>query len=390
MPLIIVDLQRQGMAPDAARIWLGSVVSLGMLAYAVGKIPGGAMADALGGRTNFLGGMAGSILATLCFVMAGTMPIFTIAWMANRFFQSLGWTGAVQTVSKWFPFRSHGAVMGILSLSYLFGDVIVRQVLSVLIARGFSWQQLFYSSAAVLGTIFLICLALLRESPVAIGEPEAAVNPTNLFQEASPKGIAFLLSFFKSRAFCLVCGISLGTTILRETFNFWVPTYFTQVVHMTPAQAAQNSGIFPLFGGISVILCGWLSDRMGVIGRAAIIFGGMLLSVGALLSLGTISPGNQLISVALVGLVAFLIVGPYSFLAGAISLDFGGKKGSGTASGLIDTVGYIGGMLSGDTIARISAGYGWSGTFVALAGVALFTAVTAAFFLREQRRARLI
>lgn len=41
----------------------------------------------------------------------------------------------------------------------------------------------------------------------------------------------------------------------------------------------------------------------------------------------------------LVTAIAVLILGPYSYLAGAIVLDFGGKQTSTTASGFIDGVG---------------------------------------------------
>jgi OPA family glycerol-3-phosphate transporter-like MFS transporter len=85
-----------------------------------------------------------------------------------------------------------------------------------------------------------------------------------------------------------------------------------------------------------------------------------------------------------VALVGFLIVGPYSFLAGAVALDFGGKHGSGTASGMIDGVGYLGGVVAGDSMARISVNYGWNGAFVVLAVVALLTSGAAAGFLRHQ------
>jgi hypothetical protein len=40
--------------------------------------------------------------------------------------------------------------------------------------------------------------------------------------------------------------------------------------------------------------------------------------------------------VALVALVAFMLSEPYSHLAGAISLDFGGKQGNAAASGITD------------------------------------------------------
>jgi sugar phosphate permease len=122
MPLIITELSRRGLDPNLARVRLGSIASLGVLAYAIGKFPSGGLADFLGGRRNFLLGMTGSILCTLLFAASGALPLFTLAWMGNRLTQSLGWAGAVKVISKWFPFQRYGTVMAVISLSYLFGD----------------------------------------------------------------------------------------------------------------------------------------------------------------------------------------------------------------------------------------------------------------------------
>ena len=85
--------------------------------------------------------------------------------------------------------------------------------------------------------------------------------------------------------------------------------------------------------------------------------------------------------------MAFLLIGPYSYLAGAISLDLGGKRGGATACGIIDGVGYLfGGVLAGKVIARLSETLGWQGVFVMLAGVAGATAMVAAWFLAIQFR----
>jgi OPA family glycerol-3-phosphate transporter-like MFS transporter len=153
------------------------------------------------------------------------------------------------------------------------------------------------------------------------------------------------------------------------------------------ADAAQKSALFPLFGGISVLLAGYLSDRLGKSGRAAIIFYGMLLSVGVLLVLAFAGFGqSKTAPVALVTLVAFLMIGPYSYLAGAISLDFGGKQGSATASGLIDGAGYLGGVLAGNSFASVAVMWGWKGAFASLAAIALLSSVAAGVYLHHQRR----
>jgi OPA family glycerol-3-phosphate transporter-like MFS transporter len=392
MPLLIDELVRKGIAPDSARIELGTIASLGVLAYAIGKFPSGWMADFLGGRRNFLGGMAGSIVFTILFGLAGGIPLFTLAWVGNRLVQSMGWVGMVRITSRWFSYSSYGTVMGIISLSYLFGDAAAREFMAVLIGVGLGWRGLFGVAAATLGLLLLVNLILLKETPEQIGCAEPSANPANLFQAGgnkhAPQGlIALLLPFARSRAFWLVCLLSCGITILRETFNLWTPTYFTQSVGLTVADAAQKSALFPLFGGISVLLAGFLSDRLGKAGRAAIILYGMLLSavVLFLLAFGGFG-GSNWTPVALVALVAFLMIGPYSYLAGAISLDFGGKQGSATASGLIDSAGYLGGVLAGNSFASVSVMWGWKGGFASLAAVALLSSIAAAFYLHDQSR----
>jgi len=392
MPLLIREMASRGISPDAAKVQLGSIASFGVLAYAIVKFPSGWLADFLGGKRNFLCGMAGSVLFTVLFTLAGGMPLFTLAWMANRAVQSMGWAGMVKISSRWFSYSTYGTAMGIISLSYLFGDAAAREFMARLIDAGFGWRGVFLAAAATLACLLLLNLLLLRETPERLGFPEPPANPANLFHEESetgkPSSLASLLgTFARSPLFWLVCLLSLGVTILRETFNLWTPTYFTQAVGLTVADAAHKSALFPFFGGLSVLFAGFLGDRLGKTGRASIIFYGLLLTAGALMMMAFgLFGDSRVMPVILVALVAFLMIGPYSFLAGAISLDFGGKQGSATASGLIDGVGYLGGVLAGNSVARISVIWGWTGAFAALASVAMLSSLAAGVYLVQLRR----
>ena len=92
------------------------------------------------------------------------------------------------------------------------------------------------------------------------------------------------------------------------------------------------------------------------------------------------------LAVITIGVVAFCLLGPYSYLGGAFALDFGGKQASASSSGIIDGVGYIGGVLAGDTVARVARAYGWEGVFVALAVVSALAAVCAGVLLRPDHQ----
>jgi sugar phosphate permease len=394
-PMLIEEMGRKGVPANVATLELGAIASWGVLAYAFGKFPSGWLADFLGGRRNFLYGMGGSILFTILFATGGGIPIFTLAWFGNRLIQSLGWTGMVKISSRWFSYSEYGAAMGLISLSYLFGDAASRQFMAFLISHGMGWRGVFLTAAGVLGVLLVLNLIFLRETPQSRGLPEPPANPGNLFHEEGddphPRNLRQLLrSFAVSPMFWLVCLISIGLTLMRETFNFWTPTYFTQALGLTNADAAQKSALFPLFGGASVILAGFLSDRLGPKGRAQIILIGLVLTGGVLLELALLkaTPGAGVsinLRVWLVALVAFLMLGPYSYFAGAISLDFGGKLGSATASGWIDGLSYLGGVLAGSSMANVTVNWGWRGTFAVLASVAFLSSGAAAVYLYFQQ-----
>lgn len=386
LPLIADELARRGLSSEIARIRLGTIASLGVAAYAIGKFPAGAMADYLGGRRNFLAGMAGSVFFTLLFALSGGLPLFTLAWVGNRLVQSWGWAGMVKVSSRWFSYRIYGTVMGIISLSFLFGDAVSRAFLAWLIGKGVGWRGIFVAAAATLFLLFVINFVLLKETPLAVGECEPPANPLAIVAEPDDQGSrpdlwSILRPLFVDVGFWLVCILSFTFTLVRETFNLWTPTYFIQAVGLSASDAARESALFPLFGGFSVLLCGIVSDRLKRGGRATIIACGLSLTGVALFTLGYAGFGHsRMAPVGLVTLIGFLMIGPYSYFAGAIALDLGGKRGSATTSGIIDGVGYLGGIFAGDTIARLSIAYGWRGAFVSLAVVVWLSGMVAIFY----------
>ncbi len=393
LPDLIHDLAQHGVSVSQAQVRLGFIASAGTMAYAIGKFVSGSLADLFGGRRNFLGGMAGSILFTVLFALSGGFPLFTLAWVGNRLFQSTGWVGLVKVSSRWFSYSSYGTVMAVLSLSYLFGDAACRWVMGQLMAFGLGWRGVFLAGAGSLAILLLANFLFLRETPEERGLPSPEANPLNVYAEDERQsgeetvGLrAILRPLLASFPFWMVCLLSLGTTLLRETFNFWTPTYFVQYVGLSSSVAAERSALFPLFGGISVLMAGVLSDKLGLNGRNLVLVCGMAASTLCLLALAR-TPGHasQWTPVILVTLVGFLLLGPYSYLAGAMSLDFGGKRGSATAAGIIDGVGYLAGWLSGDTVARVTVAFGWKNAFLALAGAAFLTSLVALVLAVHQR-----
>jgi sugar phosphate permease len=391
-PLLAKELVHRGLSYDTALVRIGAVTSLGILAYALGKPLIGGLGDYWGGRINFLLGLAGATVCTLLFAVSGALPLFTLAWFFNRLLQSGAWAGLIKISSRWFDYSSHGAVIGVLSLSYLIGDAGAREWMGALIAHGYGWRTLFALAAAVSGTMFIANFALLRESRVVAGYRDTVANPLNVFAQAlvPPATLKERLGpLVRSPAFLMVCVLSLVCTIVRETFNDWTPVYIRDFVHLSMSQAAGLSAIFPGVGAISVLLTGWFGDRLGSNGRPLLLFLGLTATAVALFLLTSIHRGgaDAGLPIALIGVVGFCLLGPYAYLGGAMALDFGGKSAGAVASGIIDGVGYIGAVFAGVGGAKLAVAFGWRGVFATLTVIAAVGAIGAGLLYLMELRA---
>lgn len=376
---------------------LGTITSAGLLVYALGKVSNGILADIVSSRRMFLLGMVASVACTLVLGIGATFGVFLVAWSCNRFFQSAGWGALVKLASRWFPSERHGTVMAVLCLSYLLGDALARALLSATLmwferlpaqgieAAGTSapvapWRWMFFVAAAALALIALASWLLLKDSPRAVGLAEPPPNPRNVFatyaDDRRPSVVALLLPLLGSLSFWLVLYMSFGLTLVRETFGSWTPTYLVETFHLRNSQAGMASAVIPLIGSLPAVAAGLLADRFASRGRGPIMFFSLSLMTLSLMLLTQIPPAAGIwYPLTLMCAAYFFLIGPYTFLTGVISLDFGGKRGAATAAGLTDAAGYLGGMLAGRWIGGIAQDHGWAPAFGVLT---VFGAITAA------------
>ena len=383
-PLLLDELGRRGISHAVAMVSIGSMASWGVLAYALGKWFLTGLGDYWGGKRNLLIATGGATAFTLLFASGSTLPLFTLAWVGNRLTQSIGWSALIKVSSRWFHYSRYGTVAAILTCSYLLGDAAARQSMGLLLQHGVGWRALFVFGASVAGLMFLANLLFLRESRTDEGHPEAVANPRNVFSgaQSGPKNfVALVRPLLRSRAFLMVCLLGFATTMVRETFNTWNALYLRDFLGYSISHSAALSAIFPGVGAISVLLAGWASDRLGPNARSLLLVLGLASTAVALLILTSLRPAaaGVVLPVAMTGIVAFCLLGPYSFLPGAFALDFGGKQAGAAASGLVDGTGYIGGVLAGYVMARIAVAFGWGGVFITLAVVSALAALGACY-----------
>ena len=386
-PLLLEEFEGVGLTKEH----LGTIASVGVLFYAGGKIFNGVLSDFFGGKRLFLLGMFASVLATIAFGLTGGMTAFVAIWAVNRFFQSMGWVALVKVSSRWYPVQVHATVLGILSMSFLAGDALVRFYLGSLIEGGLGWRGVFFVSAATLTAIGAASLVFLKSSPGEVGLEEPPANEDNVYGESGnddrPQSLVDLIGpLLSSYSFWLVCILNCGLTFMRETLTFWTPTFLTETVGLAPGAAAKFSLFVPAIGAVAALSAGVLSDRLG--GRhGRVVVPSLVLLIGSTLLLVIVPMGGRpVLAVTLLCAASFFLIAPYSFLSGVMALDFGGKRGASTAAGLSDSAGYTGAILSGWFVGWTAERYGWTAVFALLAAAAVASlAVATVYWIRQER-----
>ncbi len=373
----------------------GAIASVGTLAYAIGKLVTGPLADRFGGRGVFLVGLFGSALATLVLgATGGVLTMLYVGWAANRVFQSMGWAGVVNVLPRWFPSTAYGAAIGGASISYQLGGVVATLFAGALLEAGLGWRGLFFVPAGALVVIGLVARPFLIGSPadVDLPLPPAAHDDISAHANSSTPLSERLRRLIARPSFLLLCALSFVLTVVRECLNVWTPAYFGSL-GASAAGAAFKSAVFPLLGCAGTILAGWISDRLG--GRrglvVSVMLGGLTLCLLALGRLDALASGStrEWLAVVLIGLSGFLALGPYSMVGGGVcAVDAGGRELAATAAGLLDAVGYLGASAAGIGIAGIVARWGWATAFLALGGLSTGGVALAVLIWRPRVPAR--
>ncbi|MEO2089727.1 MAG: MFS transporter [Gemmataceae bacterium] len=291
--------------------------------------------------------------------------------------------GLVAIARRWSAPAARGRVMGVLTLSYLFGDSLARLYLGAFVKYGLGWRAVAWVAAGTLAVVFVIGSLLLRPSPTAVGLPEFEPEPP----VGRPTLGAILGRLFTRPAFGLVCGMNAGLTTVRETFNSWTPRYLETAVGLPAEDCGLLSSLFPLAGAVAAVCAGFAVDRLrGQFGK--LLVGLLTAGVLAMLAVAVLDFRDRpVLALAVTSAVALFIMGPYTFCSGALAQKLGGNDGAGVAANLMDAAGYaVGAVVSGVLAGWLVKQFGFAPLLWVLLGVLTLTLLTAIGFWWDERR----
>ncbi|PIP91303.1 MAG: hypothetical protein COW01_01405 [Bdellovibrionales bacterium CG12_big_fil_rev_8_21_14_0_65_38_15] len=377
---------------------LGLIAFYSELAYALGKIINGPLADKFGGRKLFLTGMIGAITCNILFTQGTTLTYFIVVWCVCRYFLAMGWGGLVKMIGHWYEPERNGTIMGFISLNFQFGGVLATLLAGFLVANGVGWQGVFFYPSLILFVIFIVSYFSSKETPrdliphTNFGhsklKPKAVLAQEEGEEEIKESPLKIIKGLLAIKVFRHILLFSFLTTFLRSIFFFWTPKLLVDL-GMGTANAILKSALFPFLGCLGTILLGWYTDNYAKNGDRAkatwVMLTGLIASLLGVVYCIQVGGMNDTI-VILLGACGFFLLGPYSMSSGCLTLDIAGPNGAGSASGMIDFLGYVGGSIAVWGAGKLSDVFGWGEVFQVLAVTATLATFSAWMMSREYQR----
>ena len=362
---------------------IGLILGALKVAYGLGQLVNGQLAERLSARRLLGLGMLGSALLNVIFGFSTGLYFLLFIWACNGYCQALGWTPCMRVAANWFPAHQRGRLIGILGTSYQVGASLTF-VIAGWSAQWLGWRGAFYVPAALLAAAGLHMFLFLRESP------EDAGTGLRIPAHAGGRGgwPETLRATLSNPALWLLA-VSLGLLdACRYGFQDWGLSHLVKVQGTNVGVAALKFAVLPLGGIAGALVAGWATDRFFA-GRRAPFICGMLLLLGVLtLAYEPMTRTSLVGTVLLLVLIGFAIFGAQVLLVGTAPADLARRGTAAAAAGFVNFMGYMGAFAGDLVTGYLRDAHGWHVAIWVWAAWAFLGAVTVSFLWNATARSQ--
>lgn len=362
----------------------GLIFGAGTVTYGLSFLLNGPLVDKMGGKKGIIIAALGSCMANgamglaLYLYLMGRLPTnltltFAILYSLNMFFQSYGAVSIIKVKAYWFHVRERGifgAIFGTLIsfgvyFAFDWGQAIVEASKSKIEGEPTTLQRVFQLLFAVdthqtdsLWLVFFIPSAILifwammdmwliKDTPGQANFEDFDTHDASSGEMDKEFTMSELLQrVFSSKIMLIVACIEFTTGVLRNGIMQWYFVFAKELPQGSSEFFLKNWGLLLcLVGIVGGFAGGIISDKYFHSRRGppaafalAIMFGATIVMVLTLFSHPTIVGGCALI-------IACLVISVHSLMSGTAAADFGGRKATATASGIVDGFVYLGSGL---------------------------------------------
>jgi OPA family glycerol-3-phosphate transporter-like MFS transporter len=393
----------------------GLIFGAGTVTYALSFLVNGPLVDKIGGKKGIMiaaigASFANILLGVLTYLMATNqlkikmVVAFSAVYALNMYFQSYGAVSIIKVKAYWFHVRERGvfgAIFGTLIsvgayFAFDWGNAIVDMTRATtagrlgwfhsLLQRTFVLQSnpvdatwaVFFIPAAILIFWVLLDWWLIKDTPEEANFPHFDTCDASSGQmHVEFTKMDLLKKVFTSPLMLMLAAVELTSGVLRNGVYQWYPIFAKEVMQPGVGYFSEHWGfLICIFGIIGGFAGGLVSDKFFRSRRGppvALLCGFMfimtvLMAVNLFASPVVVAWGAVLIAMAVIGVT--------SLISGTAATDFGGRKATGTCSGIIDGCAYLGTGLQSFSLGFLT-GHSWYWWPIFLAPFALIGCVIA-------------
>ena len=345
----------------------GAVSSALFWCYAFGQLINGRLGAFFGYKRFMIIGVVASAILNVVISFQHSIPVITVLWGLNGFFQSMVWSNGLGVVNKWWPAKKRGFATGL--TTFFSGMAQVTTYLSVLLCLQlnpeWSWRAAFRYPMVPLALSLIAFILFFKNSPgdVGLSEQEESQEPTDDKLETQLKGKGYfypyklLFSEPKVIVFCLISAIA---GIGRYGLLTWVPTYFTEELGLAIKDGIFSSILLPFGQACAMFIFPIITDKLLKGKREPMLIIASLVTFCGMMVFPFIK--NQLGASAML-----FVLGVFAMVTGVIwtiAGDIGGKALSSTVVGVFDWAVYMGAAVQAMIFGFVKDTFGWPAIFV--------------------------
>ncbi len=361
LPLIVEDLK-------ISFSQAGMLSAAGILAYALGQIPAGYLADRYGPRRPFFVGLLGWSALSLAFGLIHVYWLALLNQFAAGLFRALLFAPGLTLLASWFPPGRRATAMSLYMLGGFAGSVVLSLAGPLLVSL-YGWRAAF------------IFFAVLGIGMAFVYKARAAEPPRP--QPVPQFSLLGVLGLFRYPIMLVCSGLQFVRFSVFTAFNFWLPSLLVADRGFSVQTAGLVVAMSAAFMAPSIAIGGYVSDRLK---NPPLVIGGALaiLACTSTLLVAVESIPIMLIVIVVNAICVQFYFGPL-FL---VPVEVLGHGRAGTATGFANLFANLGGFLTAYVLGVVKDRAGtFTWGFVGIGAMCLAGVALAILLARMRRRA---
>lgn len=338
----------------------GVAISATVFGFVVVQLPSGLLMDRYDNRRLVIAGAAVFVPAGIAGVLVSSYPLFLVGRFIAGLAAGLLFVLGTNIVGHLFAGVRQGLIVTLYIASAPVGFA-VSQFAGPVLAAWFGWQASF-AVYPLLAAIALGLFVLAWSTPIITGEPLTFLE----FKQALGNRSVLVVAV---SAFC--------SYMVYIFFNSWMPTYATEFLPFTLAEAGAVTSLLPAIGLIARPVGGWVSDVIGH-RRRPVVAASLLFALPGLVVIGRgVSPLVFAATMLGVGFSIQFGAGVYYVYARELADD----RAGGTSLAVFTTIAFTGTLVSPTVGGWVIDTFSWTAAFtvygaVGCLGIALLALTT--------------